>query len=180
MGQTKIYPPVKFFAAITFATDAILDDINESLQELFSEIDDLSTVFPFSKFTTYYEMEMGADLRKKIITFRELQPAETLVDYKMATNQLESRYLKDGKRQINIDPGYLCAAKMILATTKDYDHRIYLNRGIFGDVHYRYQQGAWRINDWTYPDYKQSFIKDFFQSVRETYLTQLRDWNRLE
>lgn len=180
MGQIKNYPPVKYFAAIAFTAQDLLEEIKVLLQELISIIDSTSPVFPFSQFTSYYEVEMGKDLSKIIISFQELKPAELLPDIKIATNQLESRYLKKTGRQINIDPGYVCAAKMILATTKDYDHRIYLNRGIFADLHYRFQQGKFRMNDWTYPDYQQPLIIAFFTAMRERYLIQLRDWANLE
>lgn len=180
MGQIKNYPPVKYFAAIAFTSEDILEEIRNLLQELMSVIDNSSPVFPFSKFTSYYKTEMGTDLKKIFITFQELKPAEILPDIKIATNQLESRYLKNARRQINIDPGYVCAAKIILATTKDYDHRIYLNRGIFGDIHYRFRHGEFQINDWTYPDYQQPSIIEFFKATREKYLMQLRDWNTLE
>jgi hypothetical protein len=180
MGQIRNYPPVKYFAAITFTKEELLEEIRLSLQKLFSIVDNQSNVFSFSKFTSYYEPEMGEDLKKIIISFQQLNPAEMLPDLKIATNQIESDYLENNKRQINIDPGYVCAAKMILATSKDYDHRIYLNRGIFGDIHYRFRQGKFQINDWTYPDYQQSFIIEFFELMREKYLNQLKDWNDLK
>ena len=179
MGQIKDYPPVKYFAAVTYSSEEILEEMKDRLQELIAGIDNSSPVYSFSQFTSYYESEMGAALKKIFFTFLELKPAELLPDIKIATNQLELKYFKNARRQINIDPGYICAAKMILATTKDYDHRIYLNRGIFGDIHYRYRQGEFQINDWTYPDYQQPFILAFFKETREKYLVQLRDWNTL-
>ena len=180
MGQIRNYPPVKFFTAITFTSESILEEVRTLLQELISIADYSSPAFPFSKFTSYYEEEMGSDLKKIFLTFQELKPAEILPDIKIATNQLESRYLKSGGRQVNIDPGYICAAKLILATSKDYDHRTYLNRGIFADIHYRFRDGKFQINDWTYPDYQQPFIIEFFEEIREKYMMQLRDWNPLE
>jgi hypothetical protein len=179
MGHIKNYPPVKYFASITFSSEDILQEIKQLLQELISPIDNSSAIFPFSQFTSYYETEMGIDLKKVIVTFKELKPAELLPDIKLASNQLELKYQKNSKRQINVDPGYVCAAKMILATTKDYDHRIYLNRGIFGDIHYRFRQGIFQSNEWTYPDYQQDFIIAFFKAVREKYLVQLRNWKNL-
>lgn len=180
MGQIKNYPPVKYFAAIAFTSEDLLEEIKLLLQDLISPIEGASSVYPFSQFTSYYEAEMGTRLSKIFISFQELKPVEMLPDFKIATNQLESRYMKETGRQINIDPGYVCAAKIILATTKDYDHRIYLSRGIFGDIHYRFSQGEFRMNDWTYPDYQQPLVIAFFKAMRDRYLIQLRDWTKLE
>ncbi|MBN2365362.1 MAG: DUF4416 family protein, partial [Calditrichaeota bacterium] len=95
---------------------------------------------------------------------------------KLATNKLEEEFSDSGNRTVNIDPGYVNAAKMVLATTKDYDHRLYLERGIFGDLHMRFRQGNYHPSDWAYPDYRQSAVIAFFRNIREIYLTQLKDW----
>ncbi|UCF63730.1 MAG: DUF4416 family protein [bacterium] len=180
MGQIRIYPPVKYFAAITYSSGNDLEEVKRSLEKLISPVDEISRVFPFSQFTDYYDAEMGNDLQKSFLSFQDLKPAELLPDIKISTNQLELKFIKNDLRCVNIDPGYVCAAKMILATTKDYDHRIYINRGIFGDVHYRYRQGEFRFNDWTYPDYKQPEVVAFFTETRKIYLQQLKDWIILE
>jgi len=180
MGQIRNYPPVKYFAAVTYPSGNELVEVKRSLELLISPIDEISKVFPFSSFTDYYEAEMGGDLQKVFLSFQDLKPAEMLPDIKISTNQLELKFAKNSSRCVNIDPGYVCAGKMILATTKDYDHRVYLNRGIFGDVHYRYQQGNFQFNDWTYPDYKQPNVVDFFTETRKIYLQQLKDWSNLE
>ena len=120
---------------------------------------------------------MGKFLQKQIISFTALLPAEKLPALKISTNEVEENFLSNGKRTINIDPGYVTAGRMVLATTKDYDHRIYLGMGIFGDVHYRFRDGHFRINEWTYPDYQQENILHYFESLRTLYMEQLKNWN---
>lgn len=176
MGKLRVYPPVKFFAAITTGSGPILFEVEKKLQEVLSEIENSSAQYNFDEFTHYYESEMGRGLNKKMIAFSRLLPAEILPDIKTATNLLEDEYLQDSSRQVNIDPGYVTAAKMVLATTKDYDHRLYLGRGIFGDVHYRFRKGHFQLMEWTYPDYRQPAIVDFFEQLRNRYMSQLKDW----
>ncbi len=178
MGEIKTHPPVKLIAAITFAPGIDLPEVKKKLGEIFSPIDLEGPLYAFT-FTDYYQPEMGAGLTKQMVSFRELIPVEQLPDIKIATNQLEARYARTGKRRVNIDPGYLTAAKLVLATTKDYDHRIYLGRGIFGDVHLRYRKGHFQVNEWTYPDYRQPEVLHFFEQVREVYLHQLKNWTQL-
>ncbi len=178
MGDIKTHPPVKLVAAITFAPEIELSEIKRKLGEIFSPIDLEGPVYEFS-FTNYYRSEMGPRLQKQMVSFRELIPVELLPDFKIATNQLEGYYARSGKRRVNIDPGYLTAAKLVLATTKDYDHRIYLSRGIFGDVHLRFRKGHFQINEWTYPDYRQPVVLQFFEQVREQYMQQLKDWKQI-
>jgi len=178
MGKIKTYPPVKFFAALTFSPAAPIVEAQQMLESLLLEIEEISLCYDFDQFTHYYGEEMGTGLKKKVISFRQLQPAELLPEIKVATNEIENRFLSGPGRRINIDPGYICAAKMVLATTKDYDHRIYLNRGIFADLHYRFRQGHFQPTEWTYPDYRQPELIDFFEQIRDNYLEELKDWKR--
>jgi hypothetical protein len=177
MGKIKPYPPVKYFAAITFTAGNYLVDLYGALENLFSAIDHKSEIFDFDQFTSYYQSEMGKSLQKQIISFKTLLPAEQLPALKIATNSIEENFLLNGKRTINVDPGYLTAARMVLATTKDYDHRIYLGMGIFGDLHYRFRSGHFRFNEWTYPDYQQENILHYFEELRILYMEQLKSWN---
>ncbi len=177
MGIIKINPPVKFFTAITFKEDTPLKRILNKLEQILSPIDTKSPAYAFDQFTDYYQPEMGVELQKQMISFLEIKPAETIVEIKIATNKIEDEFSENKRRTVNIDPGYICAAKMILATTKDYDHRIYLNRGIFGDVHLRFRQGHFTFNEWTYPDYRQEQITSYFEKLRGLYLEQLKNWN---
>ena len=177
MGTIKKYPPVKYFAAITYIPDFSLKSVFPFLEEEISLIESHSQSYDFSKFTDYYSTEMGTKLQKGIFTFEELKPAYLLPKIKIATNKIEGQFLTTENRQVNIDPGYICAAKVILATTKDYDHRLYLGEGIFGDVHLRFQKGKFNACDWTYPDYRQPMILDFFNDTRKNYLTQLQTWS---
>ena len=172
MGVVKVHPPVKLICAVTVAEPLLWDSLRKELETLFFTMDVIGEWYAFTH-TRYYEPEMGEPLKKRLVAFRRLIPAETLPDIKLATNQIENRFRVGGKRRVNLDPGYIAPAKLVLATTKDYDHRVYLGRGIFGDLHLRYRQKHCQPLEWTYPDYRETFVLEFFEKVRLLYMEQL-------
>lgn len=174
MGKIKPYPPVKLVAAIAASDIALWEECRDKLESLYSPLDDKIDWYDFYH-TGYYLPEMGKKLKKRMVSFQELIMAEQLPAIKLAANQLEAEFAVNGKRRFNIDPGYICAPRLVLATTKDYSHRIYLGNGIFADVHLSYQKGGYRAQEWTYPDYQMPQVLSFFNKVRETYLTRLAD-----
>ncbi len=172
MGRVKPYPLVKFICAITIADPSLWEKVQGSLQSLLSPFDLQTDWFPFD-YTEYYTKEMGASLKKRLVSFRTLLPAENLPTLKLATNEIEEELSFEGKRKVNLDPGYLTASRLVLATTKDYAHRIYLGQGILGDIHLRFHKGQFEPLEWTYPDYREPFVRQFLKDVREIYLNQL-------
>lgn len=169
MGQVKIPVDVKLFIAVTFSDLELYKRIKFMLEENFGPVEIVSAIFDFD-YTQYYYKEMGGDLKKQILGFVNLIAPETLPDIKIKTNSIEDQFKIDGNRTINIDPGYLSAANVILATTKNFDHRIYLGKGIFGDVHLRYRGNKFFFNDWTYPDYRGKLAIEFLVRLRRIYM----------
>jgi hypothetical protein len=125
--------------------------------------------------TDYYEAEMGADLRRRMLAFGDPFPPDHLVRAKLAAQVLEDR-LRDskGRRTVNLDPGILGLNNLVLATHKGYTHRIYLNQGVFADLALLFSQGRFRPLPWTYPDYASPGLLGFFARVREALLWQRR------
>ena len=177
MGSIKEHPPVKLIIAVTYRSDIDIEQVISKLEQMESPVDNKSEVYEFSMFTSYYQLEMGEMLKKCFVTFKNLINPEKLPSIKVNTNNLEMQYECDKKRRINIDPGYITQAKLILATTKNYSHRIYIGDGIFGDVHMQYSNKSYRPQTWTYPDYKDDKNVAFFNNVRQIYLKQLTDIN---
>lgn len=167
------YPkPVKLFVGCIFADKQIFEDACCAFSQKYGSIDLVSDIWDFSH-TNYYESEMGKNLHKSFITFKDLILPETIKDIKIFSNQLEESFQETRQRPINLDPGYVDAAKVILATTKDYNHRIYLGSGIYAEVELFYQQKTYKAWPWTYPDYQFPHYIDFFLGVRKTYRKQL-------
>jgi len=121
--------------------------------------------------TDYYEPTMGEGLSKSFFAFEPLVDPADLVACKETSNQWERDYQQLGRhseqRPLNLDPGYLTEAKLVLATTKDRDHRLYLDRGIFAEVTLHFQHGRWQPRPWTYPDYQRADYHEFFSRCRE-------------
>jgi hypothetical protein len=124
--------------------------------------------------TDYYEPEMGAPLFRRVMAFCNLIEQDSLADIKLFTNDLEKRLSRQGRRRVNIDPGYLLAERFVLATGKNYTHRVYLRAGIYADLTLIYHEGRFQALDWTYPDYAGEAVIDFLKSVRDRYIYQMR------
>jgi phosphoribosylformylglycinamidine cyclo-ligase len=174
MGSPEIPVDVKLIAAVTVQHSGQIDDIENFLKAQFGEIDARSEIFPFS-YTNYYEEEMGPDLSKMFYSFKKLIKRNKLPSIKLLTNQYEQSRAENGRRIVNVDPGYICEANLILATTKNFSHRIYLEDGIFGDCHLIYEDDEFKPLAWTYADYKTPETLAFLKLARKSYYGQLQD-----
>jgi len=130
--------------------------------------------------TRYYEREMGWPLYRRFVSFKELIPPETLVAIKLETNAIETDFLDQGNRRINIDPGMISAERLILATGKNYIHRIYLSKGIYADLTLLFKRGSFTPLAWTYRDYADPEMILFFNELRHTYMEQLKEMKRID
>ncbi len=144
----------------------------DSLYRLFGPTDLESPVTDFTH-TDYYEAEMGPGLKRQFLSFKKLFSLNGLDKAKLKTNNLEKKFSKSGKRTVNIDPGYLDLAKLVLFSTKDYSHRIYLNKGIFAEITLFYKGKSFTFWPWTYPDYRTDAYIELFNGIRDTYKAKL-------
>lgn len=176
MGEIKIHQPVRLISGLLYSSETLIKEVESILINEFGPIDLQSDVFPFN-LTDYYVDELGEGILRKYISFEKLIDIVRLPDIKIWTNEIEKNFSdKDsGKRKINIDPGYLTLSKMILATTKNYSHRIYLRDGIYAEVTLHYHNKSFTPWDWTYPDYKLEKTINFFNKVRDIYKEQLQN-----
>jgi hypothetical protein len=173
MGKIREVKPVKLIMGIIARDENIIREAEPYLKKSWGEIDLRSPVAPFN-LTDYYEEEMGGNLLRQWWSFSELINAGLIAEIKIKTNEIEEEISADGKRRINLDPGYADGAKLILASTKNYSHRIYLGSGIYAEVTLIYEKGAFHPLDWTYPDYKDETALQFFTEVRARYLEQIK------
>jgi len=173
MSKLKKPKPAKLIMSIIFKEKEILNAVMQELSSIFGQIDFASEILPFN-FTDYYCKEMGKPLKRQFISFLKLIPPETLPEIKHETNKVELKYSKEEKRQANIDPGYITAERLVLATGKNFTHRIYLKDGVYADLTLIYQNKDFRPLSWTYPDYASPGIREIFKQIREKYLSQLK------
>jgi hypothetical protein len=176
MGEIKKHYPVKLIVGMITPDPDLFSSVEEILKQRFGIMDFYSDIMPFD-FTKYYIKEMGENLLRKFIGFEKLILPEELVEIKYFTNDIEKEFLLDGssKRRINLDPGYITPAKLILASTKDHIHRIYLRDGIYAEITLQMEGGTFRPWQWTYPDYRSEGYIKIFNEIRELYMQQLRN-----
>ncbi|OGP57331.1 MAG: GTP-binding protein [Deltaproteobacteria bacterium RBG_13_49_15] len=172
MSKPQIPKPVKLIIGFFLKDKDLLKSISVRLVEKFGSLDMVSKWFPFDM-TDYYHSEMGTPLFRRIFAFNSLIRREDLAVIKLETNVLEREFMQRGSRTVNLDPGYLSREHFVLATGKNYTHRIYLGKGIYADLTLIYSKGAFQALPWTYPDYAQGPVVDFLQGVRAKYIFDL-------
>jgi len=176
MGAVRTHKPVKLVIGMISNEADLIMKVEKQLEGRFGQIDFRTALLDFS-YTDYYAPEMGKDLKRQVISFRRLVNPEQLPRIKHLTNKMElglSRERGRPSRRINIDPGYITDAKLVLATTKDNSHRVYLNEGIFAEITLRYVDKSFLPWEWTYRDYQTKEYVDVFNEIRKIYLQQAK------
>ena len=174
MSKPNRPEPVKLISSIFSANKYVLAEVLKELSKEYGRADFISEFIPFD-YTNYYVKEMGQSLIRRFVSFEEVIRPESLPKIKVFTNGIEERFLSDGKRRVNIDPGYISKYHLILATGKSYAHRPYLRDGIYADLTLIYRDKTFHPLEWTYPDYAGKNIIEMFNRIREKYLVQLRE-----
>ena len=165
--------PAKLVISLLMGETALADPVVEALEARFGAVDMLSPWLPFG-YTRYYEKEMGTGLRRRMVVFQELVAQKALVAVKCFTNTLEDAYRLGDRRRINIDPGYLLQERFVLATGKNFSHRIYLDKGIYADLTLVHKRGGYQAQPWTYPDYASPEMLAFLTRVRDKYRMDIK------
>lgn len=154
MSQPQEALPAKLVARFLFRVPGVRVKALRALEGRFGPVDFVSAPGPFP-YTTYYDREMGAGLRRQTASFFHLVSPGSLPDVKAWSNELEKELSVGEGRQVNIDPGILSEERFVLATGKNYTHRVYLRDGIYADLTLIYEKGGYRPLPWTYPDYRE-------------------------
>jgi len=177
MWELKAPKPVKLIIGILAADRQCLHAAIEALIDKFGNADFVSEVWPFEK-TDYYKDQTGEYILRQFVSIERLIDPGKLAKIKHRTNKLERKLAsKLGvplPRPVNLDPGIIEPSKLILATTKNYSHRIYIGKKMYAEVTLVFDKGHWRALDYTYPDYRQQCYFDFFAKVRTRLVEQLK------
>jgi len=175
MGSIKSTPEVKLIVGLISGMQGIESRVRAELEECFGPVDLQSPVMDFN-FTGYYQPEMGEALRRIFFSFTRLVDPTDLAEIKLCTNAIEDRYSREGwpvPRPINLDPGYLELGKLVLASTKNHRHRIYLRKGIYAEVTLYYRDKSFHPFEWTFPDYRSEGYHRFFLDARRIYYREI-------
>jgi hypothetical protein len=182
MGQILSPAPVLLIIAASSRYAKALDWARQRCAQIHGPIGLASDAFDFTE-TDYYTATMGTGLKKQFLAFERLIDPAALAEIKRSTNQWEAEYTAFGRhiepRPLNLDPGYITPAKLVLASTKDHSHRIYLGDGIFAEVTLAYRQRRWQPLEWTYPDFRREDYQQFFTRCREYVLNSLQAGPRI-
>jgi hypothetical protein len=177
MGAIRSLKPVNLICGLISSDPDLMTRAVKLMTQHQGATDAVSEVWPFD-YTDYYAVEMGEGLLRQFVSFAQLIDPAQLAGIKILTNNLERRInydlgLPEEQRRVNLDPGYLTLSKLVLATTKDYSHRLYIGSGIFAESTLHYENGHWMAWPWTYPDYGGTRYHPFLTQVRELYRAKL-------
>ncbi len=173
MSQIKSPKSAKLVVGFFLHDKQIIDDLSEDLESFFGSIDMVSRWISFD-YTSYYTKEMGTPLYRRVFVFKRLIDQFDLAKFKLIAYNLEKKYTELCCRLVNIDPGYLLAERFVLATGKNYSHRIYIGLGIYADLTLIYRNGNFQVLPWTYPDYIEKNLQKFLLLVRNKYIVDLK------
>lgn len=152
MAKTGHPRKVKLMMGLLYAPGQSLSMVQNRLEEAFGRLDFVSPLADWTH-SRYYEEEMGTGLTRQFIAFERPILESDLPRIKNWCMTLEQDYAVDGSRRINIDPGTISLAALVLATTKSSGHRIYMGDGVYGELTLFFHMGRFTGMYWTYPDY---------------------------
>ncbi len=179
MADASKPTPVKLICGIIAGRQELLTAAADALAESFGPVELTGEVVPFD-LTTYYADQMGQALWRQFVAFGPLADPQALAEAKCQTNDIESRFAQasqngDPPRPVNLDVGYVTASKLVLASMKNFAHRIYLDRGVYGEVTLLFRGGIWEPLEWTFPDYALGQYDEFLSAARNRLREQLRE-----
>lgn len=160
-------PPERalLFVGTLYQDEQYLSMAKEKLIDFFGEMIMESPLLEWN-YSHYYQDELGWPIKRTFLFFKNIMNPETLADMKLITNDIEHQLSSNGRRTINIDPGYVTLSKVVLASTKNYSHRIYVGKGIYAEVTLVYREGLYKPHLYTYRDYQEKTYIDIFMNAR--------------
>jgi len=166
MGTVEHANAARLVCGILSQRGELEHEVESAIETQFGPIDLRSARRPFTE-SAYYEPEMGPELDRWWVSFGRLVTESDIASIKNVTNAIERDLAgDDGRRRVNLDPGYLVPSRLVLATTKDFAHRIYLADGIYGEVTLMWRHDTFVPMEWTYPDYRTEDATAFFVAAR--------------
>jgi hypothetical protein len=139
MWELKEPKPVKLMVGVLASDERCLGAAVEAIKQAFDNVDLQSDVWPFTQ-TDYYKEQMGENILRQFVSTEKLIEPSELADIKHKTNRIEQELADSLKtelpRPVNLDPGFIEPSKLVLATTKNYSHRIYIGNVCRGDPYF--------------------------------------------
>ena len=177
MSELQAPKPAKLVIGLFTGDIQIFGKLVPEFISLYGQIDLVSPWMAFN-YTRYYETEMGTPLHRRLCSFQSLIAQQDLADIKMNTHQIEQSFSQSGRRRVNIDPGYMLRERFVLASGKNFSHRICIGDGIYADLTLIYHKGNFQRLPWTYPDYADNGMLAFLVQVRNKYIWDIKNYDK--
>lgn len=169
MGEIHPLEPSGLLIGVLCSDPKTITDYMKEVKD-FGEPLVVSPIIAFD-FTDYYTQTMGSNLSRCFYLYPPPFDRARLAELKLMTNVLEQTAADaldlDVERPLNLDPGYLTPSKLVLASTKDHAHRIYLRDGIYAEITLHYRNKTYQPWPWTFPDYRSERYIEFFNKARK-------------
>ncbi len=173
MLSLRLPLPVKIMCAFIYSDEIVYSRVKKDMARKWGVVDIESDIINFN-FTDYYLPEMGKPLFRRFISFKKIIDPRDIIKVKLYCIKIEKKYSVNNKRQVNIDPGYINEAKLVLTTTKDFAHRLYMGKGIYAEVTLCFKDKKFQDLPTTFPDYRTQGYKDIFLLIRTVYRQQMK------
>ena len=167
----KAVEKVKYFSGIIISPELRLQTVIAELERAIGPLDFVSEKLDFD-YTGYYSEEMGEGLQRVFVSFSEPDDPAILADMKIKSAAVENLFSERGSRKVNLDPGYIEPSKVVLASTKNFYHRIYLKNGIYAEITLSWKERRYRFFEWTFPDFRSEEYMKILKGIRKTYMEQ--------
>ncbi len=173
MSELQAPQPAKLVIGLFMGDIQIFKRLVPEFISMYGQIDLVSSWMTFD-YTRYYEMEMGTPLLRRLCSFQRMIAQQDLAGIKMNTHQIEQSFSQSGRRRVNIDPGYMLRERFVLASGKNFSHRICIGDGVYADLTLIYHKGDFQRLPWTYPDYADGDMLEFLEQVRNKYIWDIK------
>ncbi len=174
MSEPAVPPPVRLIVSALAPRKSVADQAVPIIEKRFGRLTDEEGPLPFD-YTDYYVEEMGPGIQRWLWSFEELLDRGAMAAVKLFTNEIEQTLALNGRRRVNLDPGFLSLENFVLVTGKNHAHRIYIGDGVFADLTLIYRRGSFRALEWTYPDYAEPRLISVLNKLREKHKWELRN-----
>ena len=172
-----LFPPsegAKGAPPVAGMSHSLWDWTLEQMAAAWGPTERVSEAYPFDM-TPYYK-NIAETLLRRFVSFVGLFPAENLAEWKRMGGAMEAR--SGPSRRVNVDPGFIDGAKLVLASTKDRAQRVPIAPDLYAEVTLRFRNHRWEPFDYTFPDFRSGRYDDFLSDVRRDWLRDTRDTRR--
>lgn len=152
-------------ASVMGRSAGVTADALSRAEEEFGRLMFISEPLQFG-WSRHHRDELGERPERNIVAFDQLGDASRLPEIKRTTCRMEIALgRKGGRREVNIDPGFLGEHQLIFASTCPREHCIHIGKGIYGELVLLRGAGGFEPLPWTTPDYAAPEMRQIFAGL---------------